>query len=149
MHSERDIEALLAWMERRRRRKFRWRRGSDCLSYAMGAVKAQTGVDLLADVPSWGSLREARALAAAEGGIAAALDARMERIAPAMAQRGDVAGLPDARFGVRLMVVEGRTLVGPGEHGERRLDRAGMTMAWRASSASVVKSRPAGDEDRP
>lgn len=131
----RDIAALLAWIEAAQRRRFAWRRGRDCVSFALGGVLAQTGVDLLAGIRPWSTLREARAVAASAGGLEAKLDAHLDRVPPAQAQRGDVAGLPDRRFGVRLMLVEGRTLVAPGKHGLVRLDRAAMTIAWDAASA--------------
>ena len=131
----RNIPALIAWIEAAQARGFAWRRGRDCVSFALGGVEAQTGVDLLADIDLWRTLREARVVAAKDGGLAAQLDARLDRVPPALAQRGDVAGLPDARFGVRLMLVEGRTLVGPGKHGLERLDRGAMVIGWNAFSA--------------
>ncbi|MEO0872087.1 MAG: hypothetical protein AAFY19_09045, partial [Pseudomonadota bacterium] len=66
------------------------------------------------------------------GGLRAVMNARLNRISPAMAQRGDIAGLPDAAFGVRLMVVEGATLVGPSKTGLKRLPRSAMRAAWSA-----------------
>lgn len=134
---ERDIAALIAWIEAAQHRRFAWRRGRDCVSFAIGGVEAQTGVDLLADVARWRTLRDAHAIAAGLGGLAGILDRRMARVPPARAQRGDVAGLPDERFGVRLMIVEGRTLVGPGPRGLVRFDRLAMTMAWDAGSAQA------------
>lgn len=131
----RDIAALIALLEARQARGFRWRRGRDCVSFAAACVEAQTGVDPLADVPRWRSRREALAIVQAQGGLEQALDVRLARIAPAMARRGDIAGLPDPLLGVRLMVVEGDTLVGPGGRGLERLPRSAMTMAWSAEGA--------------
>lgn len=131
---ERDYAALIAAIEAHSARGFRWRRGRDCVSFAAECVKAQTGQDLLAGVPGWKSRREAMALADERGGLIWALDQMLRPIAPAMAQRGDIAGLPDDLFGIRLMVVEGDTLVGPGQRGLERLPRSAMAMAW-----SVVK----------
>lgn len=128
--ASRDIAALIDLIEARSRRGFRWRRGRDCVSFAAACIHAQTGCDPLADLPIWRTRAEARAIAKAEGGLEAAVDRRLTRIAPAMAQRGDIAGLPDELFGVRLMVVEGATLVGPGSSGLERLPRAGMVFAW-------------------
>jgi hypothetical protein len=125
----RDIEALIETIEAHQQRPFRWRPGSDC-TFALTCAKAQTGRDILADIAPWRTRREARAVASALGGFEAALDARLVRIPPALAQRGDIAGLPDRLFGVRLMVVEGATLVGPGTRGLERLPRGEMVMAW-------------------
>lgn len=131
----RDIAALFAWFEEAQRRGFAWRRGRDCVSFALGAVQAQTGIDLLDGIALWSTRHEALEVARALGGLEAALDTRMDRIPPALAARGDVAGLPDRMFGVRLMVVEGVTLVGPGSNGLERLERKAMTVAWSATSA--------------
>jgi hypothetical protein len=129
----RDIPALIACIEAYQPRGFRWRTGRDCVSFAAACIQHQTGEDLLADLPIWSTRREARAIVTAEGGLEAALDARLTRIAPALAQRGDIAGLPDdSAFGLRLMVIEGATLVGPGTRGLERLPRAAMSVAWSA-----------------
>lgn len=132
---ERDIAALLAWLDTGRHRRFAWRRGRDCVSFANGAVEAQTGVDLLAGIGPWSTRREAIQIAASVGGLEAMLDRHMDQVPPALAQRGDVAGLADRRFGIRLMIVEGRTLAGPGTRGLVRLPREAMTMAWSAATA--------------
>ena len=126
----RDHAALIAVIEYRANRPFAWRRGRDCVSFAAACAKAQTGKNLLAGVPRWTSRREALALAKMRDGLKVALDRRLDRIAPALAKRGDIAGLPDPLFGVRLMVVEGETLVGPGTRGLERVPRSCMTLAW-------------------
>lgn len=126
----RDYAALVAAIEAHSAKRFRWRRGRDCVSFAAACIEAQTGRDPLANVAIWSTRREARALADAEGGLEAALDARLGRIPPALARRGDIAGLPDPLFGIRLMVIEGDTLVGPGARGLERLPRSAMTIAW-------------------
>ncbi len=128
----RDYIALVAAIEAHSARGFRWRRGRDCVSFAADCIHAQTGRDPLADVPRWRTRREALAVADFAGGLEHAVDARLGRIAPALAQRGDIAGLPDPVFGVRLMVIEGDTLVGPGVRGLERLPRSAMTTAWSA-----------------
>lgn len=129
----RDIAALIALIEARSPRSFRWRRGRDCVSFAADCIEAQTGQDLLADLPRWKTGCEARAIAKAEGGLEVAVDNRLRRIAPALAQRGDIAGLPeDSPIGIRLMVVEGATLVAPGRRGLERLPRSAMVLAWSA-----------------
>lgn len=131
----RDIAALIALLDRRVNKPFAWRRGRDCAWFAAAAIKAQTGVNVLGD-RDWSSKRGARAVIAAEGGFEAAMDRRLARIPPALAQRGDIAGVADPLFGIRLMVVEGATLVGPGVRGLERQPRSMMIMAWDSLSAS-------------
>lgn len=126
----RDIAALIATIEVHSARGFRWRRGRDCVSFAAACVKAQTGQDILDGVPGWKSRREALAQTDAQGGLIWALDQKLRPIPPAMAMRGDIAGVPDPLFGIRLMVVEGDTLVAPGARGLERQPRSVMTMAW-------------------
>ncbi|MCX9146626.1 DUF6950 family protein [Erythrobacter sp. WG] len=126
----RNRTALIEAIEARRLSRFRWRRGRDCVSFAAACVKAQTGSDPLAGLGSWANLREARERVSAEGGLEAALDARFDRVPPALAQRGDIAGVPDPLFGIRLMVIEGEMLVGPATRGLERLPRSEMTIAW-------------------
>lgn len=128
----RDYVALVAAIEARSAKPFRWRRGRDCVGFSAACVEAQTGRDPLADLLSWRTRREALAVAEAQGGLESALDARFARVAPALAQRGDIAGLPDPLFGVRLMIIEGETLVGPGSKGLDRVHRSEMTVAWSA-----------------
>lgn len=126
----RDYTAMIALIEARAARVFRWRRGRECVGFSGACIEAQTGYDPLAGLPHWRNRQEALSVAEAEGGLVAAIDARLPRIAPALAKRGDIAGLPDDLFGVRLMVIEGETLVGPGMRGLERLPRTAMTMAW-------------------
>ena len=128
----RNHDAWLAEMARRARMPFDWRR-NDCARYAAACVKAQTGRNALHGL-RWASKAGAARVLLRLGGMEAAVDARLTRIAPAMAMRGDVAGVFDPDFGVSLMIVEGATLVGPGETGEKRLPRAAMIMAWSAEA---------------
>jgi hypothetical protein len=128
----RDFTALVSAIEVRSARRFGWRHGRCCVSFAAACVKAQTGEDILEGVPRWKTRREAVGIAKERGGLKKALDVRLDRIPAAMAQRGDIAGLPDRQFGIRLMVVEGDTLVGPGLKGLERMPRSAMGMAWSA-----------------
>ena len=130
----RDIAALIALIEERADIAFAWRRRRDCASFAIAAIEAQSGINVLG-ARSWNNRREAEAVIAAEGGFVAALDRRMNQTAPALAMRGDIAGIADEAFGVRLMVVEGQMLVAPGDTGLERRPRATMIMAWDAMSA--------------
>lgn len=129
----RDHGALLALLETRARVPF-GHRTQDCVKLAAAAVAAQTGRDVLGDL-SWSTRREARALLKEEGGLRRAVNRRLAPIAPAMAARGDIAGVIDRQFGIRLMIVEGALLVGPGEHGLVRLPRNAMTCAWTAGAS--------------
>jgi hypothetical protein len=128
----RDTLALIACIEAQSQRAFGWRDGRDCVSFAAACIEAQTGCDPLDGIPRWRTKAEALTIARDRGGLKRALNKRLRRIAPAMAQRGDIAGLPDRLFGVRLMVVEGATLVGPGTTGLERLPRSEMVLAWSA-----------------
>lgn len=135
MTQVRDHEALLALLASRARRPFSWR-SHDCVRFAAAAVKSQTGRDPLAGL-RWRTRAEAAALLDAEGGMEAAVSKRLLAVPPALAARGDIAGVPDAEFGLRLMVVEGVLLVGPGPDGLRRLPRSAMTQAWSAAAEVV------------
>lgn len=130
----RDIEALLAFIEQRQHIPHDWSNEQDCVSFARGAVAAQTGIDHLAGVAPWTNIREARKVIQSLGGLEAAVDARLNRVAPAFARRGDIAAVPDEHFGIRLMIIEGATLVAPGDGGLVRLPRSAMTIAWDAAS---------------
>ncbi len=125
----RDYDALIALLDARMRAPFAWgRRANDCVSFAGAAVRAQTGVDVLADLPSWTTaIGAARALKHV-GGLETAVSARLVSVPLALAARGDVA-LVDART---LMIIEGHTLVGPGPSGLVRRPRADMVRAWSA-----------------
>lgn len=130
----RDYEALLGFIAERSAMPFRWgRRRNDCVAFAAGAAKAQTGTDPLGDL-NWRTFAEGRALLKALGGMRKAVDARLPRVAPAMAKRGDIAGVPDRRLGTRLMVIEGATLVAPGKRRAERLPRSAMVCAWTLDS---------------
>ena len=140
MTISRDIPALLHWIAAHRFQPHSWGRGGCCVSYALGGVHAQTGIDHLADLPGWSTRAEALAVARQLGGLTAALDARLVPIAPALAQRGDIAGLADRAFGVRLMIVEGELLSGPGELRQERLPRSAMVRGWSALPAGEPAS---------
>lgn len=144
MSAERDLAALIGVIEARSARGFAWRGRRDCAGFVSRCAEAQTGIDPLGTL-RWNSRREAWQVLAAEGGLEAAMDARFDRIAPAMAQRGDIAGVPDTasggRMGLRLMIVEGAMLVGPDRHGLGRQKRSEMTMAWDVMSVRAVGAK--------
>lgn len=115
---------------------FSWGRdANDCASFAAGAIKAATGRDVLGKL-RWSTRLGALRIAKREGSFAAAITRRLTPIAPALAHRGDIAGVPDDDFpgGLRLMVVDGAMLVGPGEFGLMHQHRAAMTHAWSAEA---------------
>lgn len=121
-------------MTERAAEPFAWgSRRNDCVALAAQAVRAQFGVNPLSGL-KWTSVTGARRVLTAEGGIRKAMDRRFRRIAPAQALRGDIAGVADDVFGTRLLIVEGETLVGPGDRGLRRMPRSAMLVAWDASS---------------
>jgi hypothetical protein len=135
----RDIPALIAFVESRHAIPHAWgRENNDCAGYALAAVEAETGVRV-ARALKWRDRASALRVIARFGSLEAAFDAHFERVAPALAKRGDIAGIPDEEFGIHPMIVEGTTLVGPGEQGNRRQPRAAMTLAW---SAVTGRSRP-------
>lgn len=126
----RDLAALGGFIASREAMPFEWGKArNDCAAYFNAAGIAQTGRDILSGI-SWATLRGARRVMKAHGGIEALADKRMRRIALSRAMRGDVAGVPDRDFGVTLMIVEGETLVGPGDDGNVRLPRSAMIAAW-------------------
>ena len=137
MSVSRNILGLIEMIEAKAAVPFNWRGGADCVSFAALAIKAQTGIDPRGTL-RWASKRGALAAVATEGGIEAAIDRRLSRVAPALARRGDIAGVPDAQLGIPLMVVEGAMLVGPGEGGLERQPRSAMVMAWDAMSAVAI-----------
>lgn len=128
----RDHKALLGFIAERASMPFAWgSEANDCISYAAGAIKAQTGKNPLRKAPRlrWKTEAGAGRVIGRHGGIEAAIDARMTPVRPTMAKRGDLALVRGVRC---VMVVEGDTLVGPGPNGEVRLPRAAMVKAWSA-----------------
>ncbi|ATC34113.1 hypothetical protein CA606_18235 [Caulobacter vibrioides] len=128
----RDYEALHLFVASHMRTPFAWGE-HDCVTFAAGAVQALTGEDPLAVYRGqWRSAAEATRLIASLGGLEAAVGAVLTPVAPGHAQRGDVAGWRDLEGRLQLAIVEGDTLVGPGERGQERLPRSAMVLAWSA-----------------
>ncbi|WP_230630707.1 DUF6950 family protein [Sphingomonas sp. Leaf37] len=126
----RDIDAFAGFIAGRSAMPFAWgRKANDCVGFILAGIMAQTGQDPLPDV-TWTTERGAARVIRQLGGLETALDQRLRPILPALAQRGDVAGVFDHRFGVSLLFVEGLSLVGPGGRGLKRLPRSTMTKAW-------------------
>jgi hypothetical protein len=142
MSLERDMEALHGFIDARHTTPYSWgRAANDCMAFVLGAIEAQTGVRV-APEDSWQDERQALRVIARYGSIEAALDAHLVRIAPSLAMRGDVGAVPDVALGLHPMIVEGATLVGPGDHGNRRLPRNAIIAAW--SLNGIVTARATG-----
>lgn len=138
---DRDIRALLAFIDSRQNTPHEWGRDkNDCVSFPLQAVKAQTGHSR-GTAFKWRDEKSALRTIKKAGGIEAAFDRYFQRIPPAMAQRGDIAGVPDDRFGIHPMIVEGDMLVGPGDKGNKRCQRRHMVTAWSAVLPAPKKKR--------
>jgi hypothetical protein len=125
----RDHAALVAYLDARVRAPFAWWE-QDCVSFGARAAQVQTGRDLLkAFGARWSTAAGAARVLKAHGGLAAAVDSLLPRIAPAMARRGDL-GLVRIEPHDCLVVVEGDLVVGPGLTGLVRLPRGRLTAAW-------------------
>jgi len=127
----RDLDALLRFLEERQPIPFAWAQPYDCVSFAFAGVEAQFGWNPMGKL-TWTTHRGALRVVRRQGGLEAGVNARLRPIAPARAMRGDVAGLPDDVLGIKLMLVEGETLVSPGDRGLQRIPRRMMTCAWSA-----------------
>lgn len=129
----RDLAALHAFIDGRQVLPHAWGRdANDCVGFVLAAVEAMTGIRV-APTAKWTDRDGALRKIARYGSIEKRLDRHFKRIPPALAMRGDIAGVADAEFGIHPMIVEGTTLVGPGERGNRRLPRAAMMVAWSAT----------------
>jgi len=129
----RDLVALHRFIDERQNRPHEWgREANDCVGFVLGAVEAMTGVKV-APKTQWTDRASAVRKIARYGSIEQRFDRHFTRIPAALAQRGDIAGVPDAEFGIHPMIVEGITLVGPCETGNRRLPRRAMMIAWSAT----------------
>lgn len=134
----RDLDALLAQLDSFAQRPFSWR-DHDCVRYCAACVAAQGGGDVLHGL-SWRTQKAANRLLS-DMPLLDRVDALFNRIDPAAAMRGDIAGVADDTFGLRLMIVEGAMLSGPGEAGRCWLPRADMIMAWDAMSLQAGAAR--------
>lgn len=143
MERERDIEALLAFIESRHFVPHAWGRdANDCAGFALAAAEAQTG-EKRAQRIRWNNRAEALRVISRFGGLEAAFDRYFQRIEPIQAMRGDIAGVPADAFGIHPMVVEGALLVSPGEDGNRRAPRSAMVCAWSATLPQPKRTKAA------
>lgn len=139
----RDVAALVAFIESRQQVPHAiGRQANDCVAFALDAAKAQTGKARAASL-KWATRAEGLRIIARFGSLEAAFDHYFERVPPAHAHRGDIAGVADDALGIHPMIVEGDLLVGPGGKGNRRLKRAAMIMAW-----SATRPQPLTDKQR-
>lgn len=130
MGCSRDIPALLAFINGRQNTPHEvGREANDCVSFALGAVEAQTGKKVARQL-KWKSMVAAGRIIARYGSLENAFDAFFERVPPSLAKRGDIGGVRDDDFGIHPMIVEGEKLVGPGDKGNKRLPRRAMVVAW-------------------
>lgn len=126
----RDFVALDRYLSDRRAMPFIYgSTANDCVSFYAGAARAMAGIDLMCG-RRWSSELGAARVIARLGGFGAAIDAHMTPIAPALARRGDAAGVECPDHGMMLMLVEGDTLAGPGPLGTLRRPRSAMVTAW-------------------
>lgn len=124
-------ERLAAFIERRRRARFRWGR-HDCVLFAADAIEQMTGVDPIVSLRGrWRSRAEALAILEAEGGMLMAIDQRLPVLeSVAMAQRGDLVAIPSAGA-IVLGICVGSQAVAPGATGLRFAEVATALAAWR------------------
>jgi hypothetical protein len=127
----RNYAAWADFLASRLRVPFAWGSdANDCGSFAGAAVAALTGRNPFADL-RWSTETELFQLLDRLGGLEVAVSARLQRIIPAKAARGDLAAVMDGNM-MGLMVVEGHTLVGPGVRRQLRRQRSSMVLAWSA-----------------
>ncbi len=97
----------------------------DCILFSIGWANIRTGKNLLCKVPPWASQREALRIVAAMGGLEAAFDRGLKRIAVATARDGDI-----ALVGNTALLFCGPHIVGPGLNGLEFIDRTKASCAW-------------------
>ena len=123
-------EALHALVDLRAGMPFAWGY-QDCCAFAAAAVEAMTGIDPMADLRGYHSRETAEAILAAQGGLEAAVTARLgEPVGTALARRGDVVLVDVARVSA-LGICLGDFAAAPGPRGLEWVDRAFWRAAWR------------------
>lgn len=126
----RDLIAVARFIGTRHQVPYAWGRGAnDCVGFAFDAAEAATGIRPAPEL-DWTSKRSALATIRRLGGLEAGLDRFFERVPAAFALPGDIAAVEDADLGIHPMVVDGVTLVCPGDRGLRRCPRKHMMWAW-------------------
>jgi len=115
---------LADYITRLLREPFCWGK-HDCVNFANGYVKAQTGKDHLAEFGEWSTALGAARKIKQAGGLEAALDARFTRINPNLAKDGDLALYKNS-----VCLFSGPHIVGPGKNGLEFIDRKHAECAW-------------------
>lgn len=128
--TQRNKAALVAYLDERLNRPHDWD-GNCCARFVLGAVEAQFGTAPKLRV-TWDDERSALRAIAKVGGLEAETSRLFTYIDPAFAQFGDLAGVDDPVGGFMLAIVEGQTLVAPGDTGLVRRPRTAMRRAWSA-----------------
>lgn len=129
-------EQLHAFIELRRNTPFAW--GShDCALFAADWVESVTGSDPAKGIRGrYQTAIGAGRVMKREGGLEAIADSRLgERVAPKLAQRGDVV-LLDGSHGPTLGVCLGVEAAAPGEGGLMLVPMRKAQAAWRLQQAS-------------
>lgn len=124
----RDLIALVHYIENRIAQPYAYG-ANDCASFVLGAVEAQFAKPPPLAV-TWKTETGAKRVIARLGGFEAAVDGLFRSIEHGQAAFGDIAGVIDPDRGFLVMLVEGQTLVAPGEHGLYRIPRNRMIRAW-------------------
>ena len=124
-------ERLADYIARHRAARFDWG-ACDCALFAAGDVQVVTGCDVLP--ARWSSRADAVRLLRAAGGLVAAVDAVLPRLAsPALAQRADIvlvqasAQRPARRW---LAVCDGARAWAPAREGLQPAPLAAAVCAW-------------------
>jgi len=106
--------------------------GNCCACFVLGAVSAQFGEAPRVDA-QWNDKRSAQRAIANLGGFEHAVDQLFDPVPTGEAEFGDIAGVIDPDLGFHVMLIEGQTLVSPGEQGLVRIPRSDMVKAWSAA----------------
>lgn len=107
-------ERLVNFIESRRDTPFEWG-SNDCATFAAAAIESLTGADLIG-VPRWTDAMSAARVVKALGGMAAIADARLPRVDPSEAWRGDI-GLVEAEGRESFGVIYPPWVITPGGAG--------------------------------
>jgi hypothetical protein len=97
----------------------------DCVLFAARWANHKTGRNLLAGLPRWKTQRGAYRAIRFAGGLEKAIDERLKRINPHLAQDGDLALHKNA-----VCIFSGAHIVGPGPNGLNYIDRMEAEAAW-------------------
>lgn len=126
----RDFTAWIGFIDGRMRAPLIWG-WHDCVAFSAAAAGALTGEDYFRPMAcNWTTEAGAARILKRRGGLKAATDKVLRRVARAKAHRGDI-GLVVLGGRESLVVIEGDLVVGPGvEGGLVRLQRTDLVAAW-------------------